>query len=84
MDRLTELVVEVRARFPSDSFFRKLEIERADPGYQKYYGYYNEALAVLDDQSWKILKHKAIIQSQSERCGQDKQAFYNNLNEAFV
>lgn len=51
---------------------------------KKYYQVYNNALIVLDDESWKILKEKALQHYFDHRRGQKKQSFFNQLNEAFA
>lgn len=38
----------------------------------------------LDDESWQILKHKALQHYLDHRKGQRKQGFFNQLNEAFA
>ena len=38
----------------------------------------------LDDESWKILKEKALRHYMDHRDGQKKQGFFNQLNEAFA
>jgi hypothetical protein len=50
----------------------------------RHYRAYNDALRLLDRESWDILKAKAIEHFMDEREGQRKQAFFNQLNEAFA
>jgi len=39
---------------------------------------------MLDDESWEILKNKAVRHYLNHREGQRKQGFFNQLNEAFA
>ncbi len=85
MKRFRELVAEVRERYPSDDFFANFENScRAEPTKGKHYRSYNEALMLLDQESWSILKEKAVGQFGNERQGQRKQTFFNLLNEVFA
>jgi hypothetical protein len=83
MRRFRELVADTRKTFPDDDFFAGFE-NNCRTTIVKHYRSYNEALMVLDDESWKILKEKAINHFQHERDGQRKQGFFNQLNEAFA
>lgn len=38
----------------------------------------------VDDMSWQILKNKALQHYMDHRPGQEKQGFFNQLNEAFA
>jgi hypothetical protein len=85
MKRFRELVADVRVRYPADDFFADFENScQAEPLKRKHYRSYNEALMLLDDESWNILKEKAIVHFGNEREGQRKQGFFNQLNEAFA
>ncbi|MFC1558524.1 hypothetical protein ACFL40_04125 [candidate division KSB1 bacterium] len=48
------------------------------------YEAYNKAFMVLDNESWQILKEKALRHYLDHREGQTKQGFFNQLNEAFA
>lgn len=84
MKRFRKLVTEVRKRFAEDSFFANFEKLLEDPEKRKHYRAYNDALHFLDEDSWTVLKAKAIREFRNEREGQLKQGFFNQLNEAFA
>jgi len=84
MKRFRELVTEVRTQFSEDPFFSDFEELLKDQGKRRHYRAYNDALTLLDDDSWAVLKAKAVKQFKSERVGQLKEGFFNHLNEAFA
>jgi hypothetical protein len=84
MKRFRELVTDVQRQVSNDDFFDDFEELCRDDEKRKHYRSYNDALMVLDDESWNILKEKAIRHFKHERAGQRKQGFYNQLNEAFA
>ena len=85
MKRFRELIAGIREKYHSDDFFENLEDScRRERSRQKHYRSYNDALMLLDDESWSTLKEKAIEQFMNEREGQRKQGFFNQLNEAFA
>jgi hypothetical protein len=85
MSRIREIIGDLRNRYPGDDFFSSFEDScRISPEKRGYYRTYNEALTVLDDESWKILKDKALTHYLDHRQGQKKQGFFNQLNEAFA
>lgn len=85
MKRIREIIADIRNRYPDDDFFSDFESScRNSPIMKKYYQVYNNALIVLDDESWKILKEKALQHYFDHRRGQKKQSFFNQLNEAFA
>ena len=85
MKRFRELVARIRERYPSDDFFSNFEQScHADPSKRKHYRCYNEALMLLDNESWITLRGKAIKHFRDERKGQRKQGCFNQLNEAFA
>jgi hypothetical protein len=84
MQRFRELVAGIRERYPSDMFFADFEDLCRDAIKRKHYRCYNDALMLLDDESWSILREKAIEHFGNERKGQQKQGFFNQLNEAFA
>ena len=45
---------------------------------------YDRALSTLDDESWDILKNKALQHYLDHRNGKRKEGFFNQLNEAFA
>jgi hypothetical protein len=85
MTRIRELIQLVRQRHPNDKFFHAFEDScRVNPSKRKVYRTYNDALRVLDDTSWQLLKAKAVLHFRDHRRGQLKQGFFNQLNEAFA
>lgn len=85
MRRFRELVADATTRFPADDFFADFESScLVDPIKRKHYQSYNDALTLLDDESWNILKEKALGHFKDERDGQRKQSFFNQLNESFA
>lgn len=85
MKRFRELIVEIRKKYPGGDFFADFESSTlGEPIRRKHYRSYNDALMMLDDDSWDILKAKAIDHFKDKREGQRKQGFFNQLNEAFA
>jgi hypothetical protein len=85
MKRFRELITDIRERYPADDFFADFEKScRLEPYKKKHYRSYNDALMLLDNESWNILKEKAIEHFENERIGQRKQGFFNQLNESFA
>ena len=83
--RILEIVADIRKRYPHDEFFSSFESScQTHPSKKKSYRAYNDALMVLDDESWQILKCKALEHYMDHRKGQKKQGFFNQLNEAFA
>jgi len=72
-------------RCPGDGFFvgvsKTLSIE---PDARKYYLAYEQALSTIDQESWETLQEKAIAHFIDHREGQQKQGFFNQLNDAFA
>ena len=85
MRRLYELIEAVQVRYPQDPFFKDFRNScRQRPAKRAHYQTYSDALQLLDDRSWAILKAKAVAHFQDHRSGQTKQGFFNQLNEAFA
>lgn len=85
MQRIKEIISDILHKYPNDGFFTDFENScRNEPSKGKYYSVYNESLMLLDNESWQILKGKAIKDYLGYREGQKKQAFFNQLNEAFA
>ncbi|MGA8409167.1 MAG: hypothetical protein WB680_18480, partial [Candidatus Acidiferrales bacterium] len=85
MKRFRELIAAVREKHPSDTFFADFESScLREPLKRKHYRCYNDALMLLDDESWNILKEKAVKYFMVRREGQLKEGFFNQLNEAFA
>lgn len=85
MRRIREIIAEIRKRYPRDEFFPNFEDScRNIPDKRNSYRIYNGALMMLDDESWQILKCKALDHYMDHRKDQKKQGFFNQLNEAFA
>lgn len=85
MRRVRELVTDVLRAHPNDSFFDRFDESCVtNPAKRKAYRTYDDALRLLDSDSWNILKGKAIAHFRDHRRGQHKQGFFNQLNEAFA
>ncbi len=87
MRRINEIITDIRNKYHNDDFFSNFENDlRIDPNRTKrrHYHAYNKSLMVLDEESWQILKQKALQHYLDHRKGQRKQGFFNQLNEAFA
>lgn len=85
MKRVRELIEEIRHAHPADIFFQDFERDLESWGLKRaYYQTYNNVLCRLDEESWQLLKQKAISHFGNHRSGQLKQGFFNQLNEAFA
>lgn len=85
MRRIRELVDAVTQAYPHDRFFdRFAESCREIPAKSRSYRTYDDALRILNPESWAILKAKAVAHFCDHRPGQLKQGFFNQLNEAFA
>ena len=85
MKRIRELIETVASVYPQDQFFLGFEEScRSNAAKRAAYRTYDDALQVLDLQSWHILKGKAVAHFRDHRQGQLKQGFFNQLNEAFA
>lgn len=82
MRRMRDLVNMVKEAHPKDEFFATLDETWSQA--RASYGAYDEALACLDPESWRVLSKKAIEHYLDHRAGQLKQGFFNQLNEAFA
>lgn len=85
MKRINEIIADLKNRYPNDDFFSNFtESCRISADKRRQYQIYNKALMTLDDESWQILKDKALKHYRDHREGQKKQGFFNQLNEAFA
>ena len=85
MKRIHELITDIKTCHPNDGFFDNFaESCQLSHDKRKQYKIYNRALMMLDDESWLILKEKAIKHYFDHRKGQKKQGLFNQLNEAFA
>ncbi|ASQ90667.1 hypothetical protein CHL67_06760 [Prosthecochloris sp. GSB1] len=85
MKRIREIIADIRNRYPTDDFFSDFEETYSiSASKKKAYQAYGKVLNKLDEQSWKVLKEKALNQFKNHREGQRKQGFFNQLNEAFA
>ena len=81
MERILELIASVKHK---DDFYDDFDYNICiDPDIRAQYEIYNNALMTLDNQSWGILKDKAIRHYLDERNGR-KVGFFHHLNEAFA
>lgn len=85
MRRVRELISIVQEAHPTDVFFTNIESTwKTLPQARTQYAAYNRALRMLDTNSWTDLKTKALRHFLDHRKGQQKQGFFNQLNEAFA
>jgi hypothetical protein len=85
MRRIRELIADIKDRYRNDDFFTNFdETFQNWPPKRIYYETYGRVLRILDNDSWHILKEKALSHFLDHREGQRKQAFFNILNEAFA
>ena len=85
MERFKELIQKVKTSKKYDGFFDKIELDHINqPLIYQWYEAYEQAFQCLDSESWNILSTKAIEHYRQHRDGQLKEAFYNQLNEAFA
>jgi len=85
MKRIREIIFDIRNRYPNDDFFSDFEYSYwINPLKKQHYQAYNRALKALDNESWQILKEKALQHYLNHRKGQKKQGLFNQLNEAFA
>jgi len=83
--RIRELITLAKGTLPGDNFFAGVEQSlKAMPLARRHYQAYERALRTLDEESWAILKDKAIAHFTDHRPGQRKQGFFNQLNDAFA
>ena len=79
MKRIREIVADIRNRYPSDDFFSDFEeTYRISESKRKVYQAYGRALNKLDDQSWQVLKEKALRHFQDHRKGQRETEFFQS------
>ena len=81
MKRISEIIADIQHKYPNDDFFSDFENScRVELTKRKYYHAYNKSLMLLDNDSWQILKDKAIQHYRVHREGQKKQgtALYQN------
>lgn len=84
MKRLKELIQKIIIAEKHDSYLETMKTNLEDPSWRSTYNPYEEALQCLDNNAWNRLSGKAIEHYQQHRAGQLKEAFYNQLNEAFA
>ncbi len=85
MRRIREIVEDIKVRYPNDDFFSDFKDGcRINPNKRKAFFAYNRALMALDNDSYQILREKAVRHYLDHREGQLKQGFFNQLNEAFA
>ncbi|MGB8339934.1 MAG: hypothetical protein WCD07_10825 [Burkholderiales bacterium] len=85
MQLVYELFNAVETAYPNDNFIDSMkEILSQSMQARSIYGAYNRAFSYLDQESWRLLKRKAIQHFRDHREGQLKQGFFNQLNDAFA
>lgn len=84
MKRLNELIQKVIIAGKEDDFLQKMKSSLKYPSWMSTYDPYEQALQCLDQSAWNILSAKAIEHYTQHRKGQLKEAFFNQLNEAFA
>lgn len=85
MKRLKELIQKVIISGKDDGFFNQIEFDPINqPLAYQWYEAYEQAFECLDSESWNILSAKALEHYKQHRDGQLKEAFYNQLSEAFA
>ena len=85
MRHIRELIARAKAAHPGDVFFAGVEQTlKIVPEARAQYRAYEQALSILDPESWVVLRAKAISHFTDHRVGQRKQGFFNQLNDAFA
>jgi len=85
MKRIIEIIADAKKEHPNDDFFSDFQLKcQTWPILGKSYRAYNKVLMTLDDESWQILKRKALNHYLQYRKGQMKQGFFDQLNESFA
>ncbi|HEY8084775.1 MAG TPA: hypothetical protein VIE69_04110 [Methylophilaceae bacterium] len=85
MRHIRELIKMTKVAYPRDEFFANFdETMKVLPEKRVHYQAYERALALLDSESWAVLRNKAIAHFTDHRTGQRKQGFFNQLNDAFA
>ena len=61
LKRICEIIADIRNRYPTDGFFSDFEETYSiSASKKKAYQAYGKVLNKLDEQSWKVLKEKAL------------------------
>lgn len=85
MRHIRQLIALAKATYPNDGFFAGVEqTVKLVPEARAQYRAYERALSTLDSKSWIVLRDKAIAHFTDHRIGQQKQGFFNQLNDAFA
>lgn len=85
MRHIRELITRTKAAYPDDDFFAGFEQTLTlVPLARTQYRAYERALNILDPESRAVLQAKAITHFTDYRVGQQKQGFFNQLNDAFA
>ncbi|PHM17067.1 MAG: hypothetical protein CJD30_08190 [Sulfuricurvum sp. PD_MW2] len=84
MKHFNELIQKIENAEKHDSYLETMKTTLIDPSWRNIYAPYEEVFQCLDSESWNILSTKAIEHYKQHRDGQLKEAFYNQLNEAFA
>ncbi|MGH8544048.1 MAG: hypothetical protein ACREX3_10565 [Gammaproteobacteria bacterium] len=85
MRRLRQLLRELRAECPDDWYLKQCEESRRQSRVlRSHFESYARAVEALDASAWEVLRQKAITHFKSDHARRGKQAFFNQLNEAFA
>ena len=88
--RFNELIEEITQLYPGDQWVMAInqDIPNVADGYSKFAELYNRIFALLDENSFKILKEKALKNftgpSEGNNGNRGKQQFFNHLDEALA
>jgi hypothetical protein len=86
MQRILEIIKEIRHRYPDDGFFKDFESSVEENELKReYYHVYENTLTTIDHNAWCFFKEKVVKNFLSnQRDGQQKQGFFHLLNESFA
>lgn len=84
MKRFNELIQKIVHSGKEDSFLETMKTNLENQSWISAYTHYEHVFQCLDNNAWDLLSAKAIEHYQQHRDGQLKEAFYNQLNEAFA
>jgi hypothetical protein len=85
MSRFLSLLNDLIHTYPDDAYLIEIQDVLSTTGYFRSLRLtYDRALGILDDKSWKVLREKASGAFPTKSSLRGKQAFYDQLNEAFA
>lgn len=94
MQRMFELIEEIKIKYPEDKFFENIEEVMKDPLAYEQYKIYENAMQSLDEDSWELMFDKALVAFKSNYKPKkvseaqfeekiNKRSFFDHLNETF-